>query len=151
MIMPKNLLQLVTTMIAPAVMISCCGLLLLSLSNKLGRIIDRIRELNAEDRRSDPDENPIRRGSIYAQIDQLVRRAELLKQCCGLLFLAVTFFVLTSLAIGLTNLAFAFEYIMIVAFVAGLLLVVWVSVLAYWEMYISHQTVLEEIKEARLR
>ena len=48
--MPKNLLLLIQSMVAPAVMISACGLLLLSLTNKLGRVIDRIRDLNTEDR-----------------------------------------------------------------------------------------------------
>ena len=70
--MPKNLLLLIQSMVAPAVMISACGLLLLSLTNKLGRVIDRIRDLNTEDRNAGPDEDPVRRLSVRNQIDQLV-------------------------------------------------------------------------------
>ena len=149
--MPKNLLLLIQSMVAPAVMISACGLLLLSLTNKLGRIIDRIRDLNTEDRNAGPNEEPVRRMSIRNQIDQLVERAVLLRRSCGLLFLGVTFFVGTSLCIGLSNLTVVFEYLMIILFVIGLIIVVWAGILAYWEMRISHQVIIEEIKELRLR
>jgi sterol desaturase/sphingolipid hydroxylase (fatty acid hydroxylase superfamily) len=149
--MPKNPLLLIQSMVAPAVMISACGLLLLSLTNKLGRIIDRIRDLNTEDRSAGPNEEPVRRMSIRNQIDQLVERAVLLRRSCGLLFLGVTFFVATSLCIGLSNLTVVFEYLMIISFVIGLVIVVWAGILAYWEMRISHQVIIEEIKELRLR
>lgn len=149
--MPKNLLLLIQSMVAPAVMISACGLLLLSLTNKLGRTIDRIRDLNTEDRNARPNEDPVRRASIRNQIDQLVERAVLLRSSCDLLFLGVTFFVVTSLCIGLSYLSVVFEYLMIIFFVIGLVTVVWASILAYWEMRISHQVIIEEIKELRLR
>jgi len=149
--MPKNLLLLIQSMVAPAVMISACGLLLLSLTNKLGRVIDRIRDLNTEDRNAGPDEDPVRRLSVRNQIDQLVERAVLLRRSCGLLFIGVTFFVVTSLCIGLSSFTIVFEYLMIVFFVFGLVTVVWAGILAYWEMRISHQVVVEEIKELRLR
>ncbi|MEO0108152.1 MAG: DUF2721 domain-containing protein [candidate division WOR-3 bacterium] len=149
--LPKTLLQLIQAMVAPAVMISACGLLLLSLTNKLGRIIDRIRDLNAEDRNAGASEDQVRRLSVRNQIDQLVRRAVLLRRASGLLYLGVTSFVVTSLGIGLSYFADIFNYLMIVAFVFGLGLVVLAGVLAYWEMRISHQVVVEEIKELRLR
>jgi hypothetical protein len=132
-------------------MISACGLLLLSLTNKLGRVTDRVRDLNAEDRNAGPNEEPVRRMSIHNQIDQLVTRAVLLRRSCGLLFIGVTFFVMTSLCIGLSNLTVVFEYLMIVFFVVGLVTVVWAGILAYWEMRVSHQVIIEEIKELRLR
>ncbi|MEO0108012.1 MAG: DUF2721 domain-containing protein [candidate division WOR-3 bacterium] len=150
-VFPKNLLSLIQSMVAPAVMISACGLLLLSLTNKLGRIIDRIRDLNAEDRHLSPEEQPLRRVSIRNQIDQLVERAVYLKDACGLLFLAVTIFVGTSLCIGLSTCARIFEYLMLISFVVGLLVIVWAGILAYLEIRISHRVVVEEIKELRLR
>jgi hypothetical protein len=148
---PERFLQLVQAMVAPAVMISACGLLLLGLTNKLGRIVDRIRDLNAEDRTVAPGTDPVRHQSIHNQIDQLVRRADLLKRSSGLLYLGVIFFVVTSLCIGLSNLTIVFKYLMLMIFVAGLVLVGWAGVLAYWEMHISHQVVVEEVRELRLR
>jgi hypothetical protein len=148
--LPDNLLGLIQSMVTPAVMISACGLLLLSLTNKLGRIIDRIRDLNAEDRAMAVSEESVRRVSIRTQIDQLVRRAVMIRSACGLLFVAVSVFVVTSLCIGLSALGRVFPVLMMVSFVAGLVFVVWACVLAYREMRASHQVVIEEIRELRL-
>jgi hypothetical protein len=148
--MPAGLLNLVQSMVTPAVMISACGLLLLSISNKLGRIVDRTRELNSEDRGLADDIEAVRRLSIRNQIDILLRRALLLRNACGLLYLAVAVFALTSLCVGLSNLARAFEVLMLVLFVIGLAAVVWAGILAYLEIRLSHHAITEEIKELRL-
>lgn len=150
-VLSQNLLGLIQAMVTPAVMISACGLLLLTLTNKLGRIIDRIRVLNAEGRATGPEEDPVRRLSIKNQIDQLVRRAVLLRDACGLLFLAVTVFVVTSLCVGLSGFGLVFEVLMLVFFVVGLVIVVWAGILAYMEIRASHSVVLEEIRELSLR
>ena len=148
--MPAGLLSLVQSMVTPAVMISACGLLLLSVSNKLGRIVDRIRNLNSEDRDLSSEVEAVRRLSIRNQIDFLLRRAVLLRNACGLLYLAVAVFALTSLCVGLSNVARAFEVLMLVLFVIGLATVVWAGILAYLEIRLSHHAVTEEIKELRL-
>jgi len=149
--MPDGLLSLVQSMVTPAVMISACGLLLLSISNKLARIVDRTRELNSEDRSLAPDVDAVRRLSIRNQIDLLLRRALLLRNACGLLYLAVAVFALTSLCVGLSRAAQLFEVLMLVLFVVGLATVVWAGILAYLEIRLSHHAISEEIKELRLR
>ncbi len=148
--MPAGLLGLVQSMVTPAVMISACGLLLLSISNKLGRIVDRVRDLNSEDRGLSAEVDSVRRLSIRNQIDLLLRRALLLRNACGLLYLAVAVFALTSLCIGLSRAAHIFEVLMLVLFVVGLATVVWAGILAYFEIRLSHRAVAEEIKELRL-
>jgi uncharacterized membrane protein YciS (DUF1049 family) len=145
-----GLLGLVQSMVTPAVMISACGLLLLSTSNKLARIVDRIRELNSEDRGLAADVDGVRRLSIRNQIDLLLRRALLLRNACGLLYLAVAVFALTSLCVGLSRTAYLFEVLMLVLFVLGLATVVWAGILAYLEIRLSHHAIAEEIKELRL-
>ena len=147
--MPVGLLSLVQSMVTPAVMISACGLLLLSMSNKLARIVDRVRELNAEDRGLEAETEAVRRLSIRNQIDLLLRRA-LLRNACGLLYLAVAVFALTSLCVGLSSAAHVFAVLMLVLFVFGLGTVVWAGILAYLEIRLSHRAVAEEIKELRL-
>jgi hypothetical protein len=131
-------------------MISACGLLLLSVSNKLARVVDRIRGLNAEDRAVPPGDDSVRRLSIRNQIDILVRRATLLRNACGLLYLAVALFAATSLCIGLAHTAAVFDIMMLVLFFLGLGIVVWAGILAYLEIRLSHRAVTEEIKELRL-
>ena len=42
--------KFISDMLAPAVMLSACGLFLLGLQNKYSNIINRIRELNEEKR-----------------------------------------------------------------------------------------------------
>jgi hypothetical protein len=148
--MPDTLLGLVQAMVTPAVMISACGLLLLSVTNKLGRIVDRIRDLNAEDREMGQGEESVRRVSVRNQIDLLVRRAVYLRHACGLLYVAVTVFAATSLCIGLSRCADLFKTLVLVLFVVGLVIVVWAGILAYVEMRVSHHAVTEEIKELRL-
>jgi hypothetical protein len=140
--------QLIQTMIAPAVMISCCGLLLLSIINKLGRIIDRIRDLNTELREYKDEETPTRIVSIEHQIAMLVHRAILLKRSTSVLFLSIFFYVLTSFGIGVYSffqklggwLTFLFFIVGMVCLLLGVLY-------AYWEIRISHTTIVEEIKE----
>jgi hypothetical protein len=148
--MSTDLLSLVQSMVTPAVMISACGLLLLSVSNKLARIVDRIRGLNTEDRELAADVDAVRRLSIRNQIDLLLRRAVLLRNACGLLYLAVAVFALTSLCVGLSRAAYLFEVLMLVLFVLGLATVVWAGILAYLEIRLSHHAIAEEIKELRL-
>jgi hypothetical protein len=150
MTFPIGLLGLVQSMVTPAVMISACGLLLLSISNKLGRVVDRTRELNSEDRGLSAEVDAVRRLSIRNQIDLLLRRALLLRNACGLLHLAVAVFALTSLCIGLSGATRVFEVLMLVLFVVGLGTVVWAGILAYLEIRLSHQAITEEIKELRL-
>jgi len=148
--MPAGLLSLVQSMLTPAVMISACGLLLLSVSNKLARIVDRIRGLNSEDRELSVDVDTVRRLSVRNQIDILLRRAVLLRNACGLLYLAVAVFASTSLCVGLSHAAPLFEVLMLVLFVIGLATVVWAGILAHLEIRLSHHAITEEIKELRL-
>jgi uncharacterized membrane protein YciS (DUF1049 family) len=122
----------------------------LSVSNKLARIVDRIRGLNTEDRELAADVDAVRRLSIRNQIDLLLRRAVLLRNACGLLYLAVAVFALTSLCVGLSRAAYLFEVLMLVLFVLGLATVVWAGILAYLEIRLSHHAIAEEIKELRL-
>ena len=46
--MDQPISQLILQMVSPAVMVSACGLMLLSLGNKYARVVDRIRNFTAE-------------------------------------------------------------------------------------------------------
>ena len=102
--------QVIQAILAPAIMISSCGLLLLGLQNRYSFIVNRIRLLNEERRRSakqlsdgkelEPLEN-FRYKSVMQQIKELSKRAHNLRNSILLLITAVLFFVLTSLLIAL--------------------------------------------------
>jgi hypothetical protein len=76
---PPSLQQLIPVLqlsVGPVILISGIGLLLLSMTNRFGRTIDRARSLEAA-RRSTADPEALAR--IEAQIDIIVRRAKLLR------------------------------------------------------------------------
>jgi hypothetical protein len=96
-------------MLAPGLMISACGLLLLGMNNKYSLVVNRVRLLNEERRRfliknkgkeSGYEEN-IRLESISQQLTALLIRVKLVRNAVLSYTLAVAFFVLTSLSIGL--------------------------------------------------
>jgi Na+/melibiose symporter-like transporter len=70
--------------VGPAVLISGVGLLILSLTNRLGRIVDRGRSLVREDPES-------KRPSTAKQLVILVRRAQLLRNAIVYSVLSVLF------------------------------------------------------------
>jgi hypothetical protein len=63
--------------IGPVILISGVGLLLLTMTNRLGRAIDRARQLKAElPKRAGPE-----RAQLRAQIAVIYRRARLIRWC----------------------------------------------------------------------
>lgn len=102
--------EIIQTILAPAIMISSCGLIMLGLQNRYSNIVSRIRSLNDERRRLQKkissDENleyseNVRFHSIRKQINELSSRALLIRNAIFFEILAVLFFVLACLLIGL--------------------------------------------------
>jgi len=124
----SSIAQIIQLMLAPGLMISACGLLLLAMNNKYSLVVNRIRLLNEERRRfliktggknSTYEEN-IRLESISKQISALLVRVKLVKNAVLFYTIAIAFFVLTSLLIGLQ---FAFsDFLLTVAIIAVFLL-----------------------------
>lgn len=100
--------QVIQLLIAPAVMINACGLLLLSINNKYSLVVNRVRLLNEEKRkmklRAHEDnfvyEENVRLESIARQLGALVERARLVRNAVLYYTSAVAIFVLTSLLTG---------------------------------------------------
>ncbi|MBE2279001.1 MAG: DUF2721 domain-containing protein [Ignavibacteriaceae bacterium] len=95
-------------MLAPAVMISACGLLLLGMNNKYAIVVNRIRLLNEEKRKfykraADSHleyEDEVRLKSIDFQLHKLVYRVGIVKNAVLSYSIAIGFFVITSLWLG---------------------------------------------------
>lgn len=102
--------QAIQAILAPAIMVSACGLLLLGLLNRYAVIMNRIRALNDERRRLlkarstatqiDPHEAE-RLTSVVDQLADLVDRVRLIRNAVVCQVGAVGTFVLTSLLLGL--------------------------------------------------
>jgi len=115
---PSAILQTIQAAIAPVVLISGVGLLLLTLTARLGRIVDRTRLLAADRRHAGPEA----RAGLDAQLGILRHRARLIRLAVALSASAVAMIglLITVLFLGLLlswNVAFA----AVLLFVASLL------------------------------
>src|ERR1044071_4241364 len=104
----SSALTVLSAMITPAVLISACSSLILSTSSRLGRVVDRVRDLSdrfEQFAQEDPKESfaEERRAMIFDQLDRLTTRARLLQRSLTAFYLAVGIFVATSVAIGIVS------------------------------------------------
>jgi hypothetical protein len=101
--------EILGAMITPAVLISASGTLVLSTSNRLGRVVDRIRELTtiAEGmpEASAAVEDVEKRALIAQQIEYLTVRLLLLQSAIIVLYTAIGLLVGSSLAVGISSAA----------------------------------------------
>jgi hypothetical protein len=101
-------LAILTSMITPALLISACGTLILSTSNRLSRVTDRVRNLTMQmERLAEASAEVVlrdeRRAMLFDQIRMLSSRARVLQRALTLLYLSVCAFVATSVALGLIS------------------------------------------------
>ena len=97
-------------MITPAVLISACGSMILSTSTRLGRVVDRVRQLSdrlegMNEEGNNADDVTERQVIIFEQLDKLTSRARLLQRCMVTFYLSLGSFVATSVAIGVFGFA----------------------------------------------
>ena len=103
-----SVIQAIQLILAPGVMISACGLLLLGINNKFTSVLNRIRILTEEKRKmiinaAERDFFPIenqRIESISRQVAGLLNRARLIRNSVSCYLGAIGLFVVTSLLIG---------------------------------------------------
>jgi hypothetical protein len=121
-------------MLAPAVMINACGLLLLGINNKYSSMINRIRLLNEEKRRYmiNIEHNKeldyletARLQSVRKQISVLQYRLRLIRNSIFSITIGLFLFILTSLLIGIEAFVGAAltKYIFISTFALGMILI----------------------------
>jgi len=143
MFVANSIVEVIQLMLAPGLMISACGLLLLGMNNKYSLVVNRIRLLNDEkrklvDRNEDSDtalSDNVRLESISKQIEKLVYRVKLVKRAVQNYTIAVALFILTSILIGISYLFKMdnFQYLITIFFLLGMLLVLAGAVFAAYE------------------
>lgn len=147
--------QIIQLMLAPAVMISACGLLLLGTNNKYSLVVNRIRLLNEEKRRLflRAGENPlspqdnIRLESIAIQLQKLVYRVYLVRSSVLSYTTAVALFVITSFLLGFSFFTSANLNILILSsFLLGMVFVLFGVVFAGMETYKGYEIITYEVK-----
>lgn len=142
-------------MITPAVLISASGTLVLSTSNRLTRIVDRVRVLAVEAegvlasaQAVDQPEAEIapRMALIEQQIPRLSARVALLRTALTALYVAIGLLVTTSLAVGIDALfAWAHPWIPVSLGLAGASALLGASVLLIREARLAIGSTIEEM------
>ncbi len=151
-----SIVQVIQLMLAPGLMISACGLLLLGMNNKYSLVVNRIRLLNEEKRKffskaGEKDfnyEENVRLESISMQLSRLAFRVKLVRNAVLSYTLAVAFFVLTSLFIGLEY-VISYEnlsYLITILFLTGMLLVLVGVIYAAYESIKGYEIIHLEVK-----
>ena len=151
-----SIVQVIQLMLAPGLMISACGLLLLGMNNKYSLVVNRIRLLNEEKRKffskaGDKDfnyEDNVRLESISTQLNHLTFRVKLVRNAVLSYTFAVAFFVLTSLFIGLQYVLGneKLNYIVTLLFLAGMTLVLIGVLYAAYETKKGYDIIHYEVK-----
>lgn len=145
-------------MITPAVLISASGTLVLSTSNRLGRVVDRIRALGKEAEALEDAAAVLpaapraaeRRDLIRDQLAQLLGRLKLLQTALSILYLAIGLLVAASLSVGLTASVRWGEGVIPVVFgMAGAGLLLYASTLLVRETRVAVRSTLVEIGYTR--
>jgi len=103
-----SVVEIIQSMLAPGIMISACGLLLLGMNNKYSLIVSRIRIIDEEKRKlmlnskrenfSEMDNT--RLNSINNQIYKLNKRLRHVRNVVVFYTIGIAFFILSSLSIG---------------------------------------------------
>src|SRR5687767_11956229 len=107
--------DVLSAMITPAVLISAGGTLVLSTSNRLSRVVDRVRVLASDAEKLEDDQSlrgsfdQKKRELIVSQLRGLSRRALLLRSAIAALYVAIGFLIATSIGVGIFT-AFGFDY-----------------------------------------
>ena len=163
----NSTMTVLSAMVTPAVLILATGSLILTTTNRLVRIIDRVREMLPEfeqlAKEANPDEK--KRAMLFEQLDRATVRARLAQRALTQLYLGLGVFLLTSVSLGFV--AFArvdAAWIPLLLGMVGVGLLLNASVLLIFESRIalastysemdyirriSHQHAPPELREAR--
>lgn len=142
--------EVLGAMITPAVLISASGTLVLSTSNRLTRVVDRVRALADEAEQIRKAETSVeaeaRRQLIGGQLPLLSKRALLLRSALGALYAAIGFLVATSIAVGVSvALQWAYGWVPVITGLAGAFLLLWGSLLLVREARLAIGSTLQEL------
>ncbi|HEY0371435.1 MAG TPA: DUF2721 domain-containing protein [Thermoanaerobaculia bacterium] len=103
----SSVLDVLGAMITPAVLILASSSLLITTSSRSVRCVDRVRERAAELEalgKGQDEGTERRRQHLYKQLDINTRRARLLQKAMSRLYFGISFFIATSVSIGVVAL-----------------------------------------------
>jgi hypothetical protein len=152
--MEYSIVKVIQAMLAPGLMISACGLLILGMNNKYSIVVNRIRLLNDENRKIHHLENKMgddvkREKNIGLQINKLNDRVRIVRDAVFAYSFAVACFIIASLCIGINlyTKSSVVEFLSLIFFLIGMLTVLIGVLFAANESLKGYKIVCIEIDE----
>jgi hypothetical protein len=151
---PFSAADVLGAMITPAVLISASGTLVLSTSNRLTRVVDRVRVLAAEAEgllaEGPTQDSDLRRNLISDQLPRLADRTLLLRSALTAFYTAIGLLVATSLAVGLIAvIGSSYGWVPVVTGLAGGCMLLYGSVLLLREARLAVASNFQEMEFVR--
>lgn len=145
--------EVLTAMITPAVLISASGTLVLSTSNRLNRVVDRVRSLGAQAQAVQNlpvSARAARRQLLTAQLQIASARALLLRAALTALYLAIGLLVATSIIVGIVAaLDWAYGWVAVLLGLLGTGVMLYGSALLLREARLAVSGLLQELAQAQ--
>jgi hypothetical protein len=144
-----SVLNVLSAMITPAVLILASGSLIMTTSSRSMRCVDRVRERATELEELGTGTGEIidrKRAHLYRQLEINTRRARMLQHAMATLYIGISFFIGTSIAIGVVSLlGLHTGWVPLVLGFIGAGLLLFSSILLIFESQLSVATTSEEM------
>ena len=148
----NSVIEFLTAMITPALLISATGSLVLSTSTRLGRVVDRVRGLEirlgemiyAEDKSEIPLYEK-RVEVIVDLLDKVTSRSRLLQRAITTFYYGLMFFILTSVTIAVAGIFNVYRWIPIPVGIVGIIFLFYGSLLMLRETRMATATINAEM------
>ena len=148
----SSVIEFLTAMVTPTLLISATGSLVLSTSTRLGRVVDRVRALEvrlgemiyAEDKSAIPLYE--RRVEVILDLmDKVTTRSRLLQRAMATFYYGLMFFILTSVMIAVVGLFNVYRWMPIPVGVVGIIYLFYGSLLMLRETRMANATINAEM------
>jgi hypothetical protein len=150
----NSTIEFLTAMVTPTLLISATGSLVLSTSTRLGRVVDRVRQLEVRlgeliyvDEK-EKHEVPLydkRVEVIIDLLDKVTSRSRILQRAMAAFYYGLGFFILTSVTIAVAGLFNIYRWLPIPIGVIGILFLLYGSILMIRETWMATATVNKEM------
>lgn len=148
----NSIIEFLTAMVTPALLISATGSLVLSTSTRLGRVVDRVRDLEKRLGEliyvGDKSAVPLyekRVEVIVDLLDKVTSRSRILQKALAAFYYGIGMFVLTSVTIALAAFINTYKWVPIPVGIVGIMFLFWGSFLMLRETRMATATVNAEM------
>jgi hypothetical protein len=148
----NSTIEFLTAMVTPTLLISATGSLVLSTSTRLGRVVDRVRDLEKRLGEmiyvEDKSEIPLyeaRVEVIVDLLDKVTSRSRILQKAMAAFYYGLGFFILTSVTIAIAGLFNVYRWLPIPVGVIGIMFLLYGSLLMIKETWMATATVNAEM------